>query len=226
MSLCTACHHVDFLQNQEEFNSLKEQILSQQRDAVSAGINENSSVNAMDDDKDNKVSAQELSQATNISVKEAELLIKQYDKNGDGMLDEKEFEELKDKILREQQEKERIKQIQQQRQQRQQQQQQQFNENNKPPQEFKHKWKFGMNFDPKNEYVVIYISDEITAKNWGITLKKEDFNGPIRQEYRKLGGTVSTGSIKYTYPEHGGPLGVLIEGKNNERYQYQCPQQL
>merc|ERR1712113_743462 len=138
--------------------------------------------------------------------------------------------DLKNKILQEQKEKERIKQIQRQRQERQKQQQQQYKENNNnqnsqpaapsssASQQFKHKWKFGMNFDPKNECVVIYISDEITQKNWGITLKKEDFNGPIRQEYRKLGGTVSSGSIKYTYPENGGSLGVLIEGKNNERY--------
>merc|ERR1712130_238141 len=147
-----------------------------------------------------------------------------------------EFNELKNKILQEQKEKERIKQIQQQRQERQQQQQFIQNNNNKSnsqpvapsssaSQQFKHKGKFGMNFDPKNECVVIYISDEITQKNWGITLKKEDFNGPIRQEYRKLGGTVSSGSIKYTYPENGGSLGVFIEGENGEEYNYQCPQQ-
>merc|ERR1712228_1103206 len=109
---------------------------------------------------------------------------------------------------------------------RQQQQQQQFNDNNKnkaPPQEFKHKWKFGMNFDPKNEYVVIYISDEITGKNWGITLKKQDFNGSILAEYRKLSKAVSSRNIKYTYPENEGLLDVLIEGRNNERYNYQCP---
>merc|ERR1711933_461915 len=94
--------------------------------------------------------------------------------NGDGMLDEQEFENLKNKILKEQQEKERLKQIQQQRQQRQQEQQKQYDNDNKSEevQQFKHKWKFGMNFDPKNENVVVYISDEITKKNWGITLQK------------------------------------------------------
>merc|ERR1712039_869476 len=107
-------------------------------------------MSAMDDNKDNKVSANELAQATNISVKEAELLIKQVDKNGDGLLDEQEFNDLKNKILQEQKEKERIKQIQQQRQERQKQQQQQYKENNQnsqpaapsssASQQFKHKW--------------------------------------------------------------------------------------
>ena len=82
-----------------------------------------------------------------------------------------------------------------------------------------------MNFDPKNENVVIYISDEITLKNWGITLTKQNFNGPIRQEYRKLGAVISNGSIKYDYPANGGDLGVHIEGKNKEKYDYSCPQQ-
>ena len=39
--------------------------------------------------------------------------------------------------------------------------------------EFKHKWKFEMNFDPKMENVIIHISDEITSKSWGITLTKQ-----------------------------------------------------
>lgn len=86
-----------------------------------------------------------------------------------------------------------------------------------------HKWNFKMHFDEKKKSVIIFISDEITRKNWGITLKKQDFDGSIRAEYRKLGKAVSSGSIKYTYPENEGPLGVLIEGRNNEKYNYQCP---
>merc|ERR1712129_356072 len=164
------------------------------RDAASDAMNEYSSANAMDDNKDDKVSAQELASATNISVREAELLIKQFDANGDGMLNDEEFDRLKGKILSEQKEKEKVRQIQLQQQERQKQQEKEFDDakkNKNGAQNFKHKWKFGMNFDPKNESVVVYISDEVTDKNWGITLNKSDFNGPIRQEYRKLGATVS-----------------------------------
>eukprot|EP01083_Nonionella_stella_P170145 578361_1 len=209
----------------QEFETLKQQVLKQQREKAASNINNYSDMNAMDDNKDGLVSASELAQACNISQKEAELLIQQYDKNGGGFLNQQEFETLKQSILKEQREKERLKQIQKDRQLRQQQQQQQYGDQDNKPQEFKHKWKFGMNFDPKGESVVIYISDEVTSKNWGITLKKEDFNGPIRQEYRKLGQVVSTGTIKYDYPQNGGPLGVLIEGQNNAKYTYSCPQQ-
>mmetsp|Transcript_7279 Transcript_7279/g.6520 ORF Transcript_7279/g.6520 Transcript_7279/m.6520 type:complete len:488 (-) Transcript_7279:31-1494(-) len=221
----------DGLLDKEEFEILKAQVLEQQRDKASAAINEYSDVNAMDDNKDGKVSAYELAQATGITQKEAELLIQQYDDNGDGYLQPDEFEKLKAKILEEQEQKRRLEQQQRERQQRQQEQQNQYgnndsiNPNEDKPQEFKHKWKFGMNFDPKNENVVIYISDEITEKNWGITLTKQNFDGAIRQEYRKLGGVISNGSIKYDYPQNGGPLGVNIEGKNGEKYVYSCAQQ-
>jgi len=215
--------------DKEEFEQLKEQILEQQRNKISSEINKEIDLNKMDKNKDGKISSLELANSTGITEKEAKLLIQQYDSNGDGYLNNKEFQELKLKILQEQEQKNRLQQQQKERQQRQQQQQQQYdtinpNKDNKP-QEFKHKWKFGMNFDPKNENIVIYISDEITSKNWGITLTKENFSGAIRQEYRKLGGVISNGSIKYDYPQNGGPLGVNIEGKNGEKYVYSCPQQ-
>ena len=246
-----------------EEQALEEQALEEQREKVAQVIDEHTDIHSIDDNKDGKVSAYELAQATGITTEEAELLIHQYDENGDGYLQPQEFENLKQEILQKQEQKRRLEQQQRERQQRQQQQQQQYADNNDndnyndnynnnynsnnnyggnnygnnhnnndsinpnddKPQEFKHKWKFGMNFDPKNENVVIYISDEITQKNWGITLTKQNFGGAIRQEYRKLGGVISNGSIKYDYPPNGGPLGVTIEGKNGERYVYSCPQQ-
>jgi len=227
--------------DKEEFEQMKQTILEQQRDKVSQQINEYSDANAIDENKDGLVSAAELAQATGITEKEAQRVIEQYDDNNDGMLNPKEFENLKQKILQEQEQKRRLAKQQQERQERQRQQQQQYNNNSNnnnnynnnnnnnnnddKPQEFKHKWKFGMNFDPKNENVVIYISDEITEKNWGITLTKQNFTGPIRQEYRKLGGVISSGTIKYDYPQNGGPLGVNITGKDGEKYIYSCPQQ-
>ena len=63
-------------------------------------------------------------------------------------------------------------------------------------------------------------SDEITSKNWGVTLGKEDFSVPIRQEYRKLGQTISTGTIKYEFPPDGGELAVAITGNDGEQYKY------
>eukprot|EP01084_Bolivina_argentea_P008796 16450_1 len=210
----------------QEFEQLKQQILQQQRNNVTDSFNKNTSYQQMDDNKDGKVSADELSKACNITLNEAQLLIQQNDNDGDGFLDEQEFENLKNKILREQQEKQRAEQLQKERQQRQTQQQQQYN--NQPQQQqqqqqpqqnqqFKHKWKLGMNFDPKNDQVVIYMTDEVTNKNWGITLTKQNFGGggTIRQEYRKLGDTVSNGKITYSYPQYdGGALGVKIEKGN------------
>jgi len=139
------------------------------------------------------------------------------------------------------QEKERLRRIQRERVQRQKQQQQQYDEHSAggddddddddheesgQGQKFKHQWKFGMNFDPKTKSVVIYVSDAVTAKKWGLTLTDSDFAGSIRTEYRKLGGTLQSGTIKYEYPPGGvGELGVEITGPNQERYSYRLPQQ-
>mmetsp|Transcript_39482 Transcript_39482/g.63155 ORF Transcript_39482/g.63155 Transcript_39482/m.63155 type:complete len:309 (+) Transcript_39482:102-1028(+) len=216
--------------NPDEFEDLKQQILKQQREAAAQQIDENTNFQQMDDNKDNRLSAKELAAACNITELQASNLIQQYDVNNDGYLNEEEFDTLKQQILKEQAAK-----LQQERQQRQAEQNAQYNANKNAAaasggddavQEFKHKWKFGMNFDPKNENVVIYVSDEVTSKNWGTTLKKNDFNGPIRQEYRKLGGVISSGTIKYDYPKQGGPLQVHIMGKNGEEYHYSCPQQM
>jgi len=91
---------------------------------------------------------------------------------------------------------------------------------------FKHKWNFGMNFDPKTKSVVLLVSDAITDKKWGVSLSESDFSGPIRQEYRKLGTTLQGGTITYEYPPNGGDLGVVIDGANGEKYTYTLPQQI
>eukprot|EP00484_Ammonia_sp_Unknown_P005942 CAMPEP_0197073034 /NCGR_PEP_ID=MMETSP1384-20130603/210398_1 /TAXON_ID=29189 /ORGANISM="Ammonia sp." /LENGTH=523 /DNA_ID=CAMNT_0042511859 /DNA_START=95 /DNA_END=1667 /DNA_ORIENTATION=- len=234
--------------NEEEFDTLKQQILKeqaaklqqerQQRQAEqNAQYNANKNAAAASGGDD---AVQEFKHkwkfGMNFDPKNenvviyASNLIQQYDVNNDGYLNEEEFDTLKQQILKEQAAK-----LQQERQQRQAEQNAQYNANKNAAaasggddavQEFKHKWKFGMNFDPKNENVVIYVSDEVTSKNWGTTLKKNDFNGPIRQEYRKLGGVISSGTIKYDYPKQGGPLQVHIMGKNGEEYHYSCPQQM
>eukprot|EP01083_Nonionella_stella_P277346 942852_1 len=111
--------------NAEEFEDLKQKTLEQQRDKISSDINEFSNVGSMDDNKDGKLDANELANACDISVSEAELLIEQYDTNNDGMLNEQEFENLKQKILSEKKEKERLEKIKADRAERQKQQQKQ-----------------------------------------------------------------------------------------------------
>jgi len=66
----------------------------------------------MDSNNDGKLSASELASwsATNISENEAKLLIQQYDKNGDGLLDQNEFNNLKQQIFSDQRNKEEEKQ--------------------------------------------------------------------------------------------------------------------
>eukprot|EP00485_Elphidium_margaritaceum_P000777 CAMPEP_0202688848 /NCGR_PEP_ID=MMETSP1385-20130828/4253_1 /ASSEMBLY_ACC=CAM_ASM_000861 /TAXON_ID=933848 /ORGANISM="Elphidium margaritaceum" /LENGTH=474 /DNA_ID=CAMNT_0049343899 /DNA_START=68 /DNA_END=1492 /DNA_ORIENTATION=+ len=220
--------------DEKEFETLKQQILKQQKEKAGNTIAADTSLADLDDNKDNRLSAAEFAQATGISEKEAQSLIAGVDKNGDGYLNKKEFEALKQQIEKRKAEQERLKRIKEERQQRQAEQQQQYQENQKQQQnpsaddavqEFKHKWKFGMNFDPKNENIVIYVSDEISARNWGTTLTKNDVTGPIRQEYRKLGAVISSATIKYDFPkDNGQPLGVHIIGKNDEKYSYKCPE--
>jgi len=88
--------------DQDEFLVLKNQILSQQRQKIKYKIKPTTTIKSMDKNSDGKLSAAELSKATNITLKEAEEIIGQYDKNGDGFLDAAEFKDLKDQILSQQ----------------------------------------------------------------------------------------------------------------------------
>ena len=92
----------DGMLDQNEFEDLKQQILAQQRANMTNNINANDTLDTMDANNDGKLSANELAQACNVSLLEAENIIKQYDVNGDGLLDKQEFEDLKNQILEQQ----------------------------------------------------------------------------------------------------------------------------
>eukprot|EP01083_Nonionella_stella_P138627 421852_1 len=166
----------------QEFETLKQQVLKQQREKAASNINNYSDMNAMDDNKDGLVSASELAQACNISQKEAELLIQQYDKNGGGFLNQQEFETLKQSILKEQREKERLKQIQKNRQLRQQQ-QQQYGDQDSKPQEFKHKWKESMVIEDDQCASVCLDSEKVIVADLHQE-EFEDLKGQILSQQR------------------------------------------
>eukprot|EP00483_Globobulimina_turgida_P013418 UN13442 len=70
---------------------------------MAENMNMNDEHNEFDANNDGRIDAKELANACNISVVEAQNIIAQYDQDGDGKLDENEFEELKKQILRTQQ---------------------------------------------------------------------------------------------------------------------------
>eukprot|EP01083_Nonionella_stella_P303041 1047339_1 len=154
----------------QEFETLKQQVLKQQREKAASNINNYSDMNAMDDNKDGLVSASELAQACNISQKEAELLIQQQ------------FETLKQNILKEQREKERLKQIQKNRQLRQQQ-QQQYGDQDSKPQEFKHKWKESMVIEDDQCASVCLDSEKVIVADLHQE-EFEDLKGQILSQQR------------------------------------------
>jgi len=86
----------------DEFEQLKQQILQQQRAMAAGAIQQNTSYNQFDTNQDARIDAQEIAQRCNISVQEAHLLIEQFDTDGDGYLDEQEFETLKARVLADQ----------------------------------------------------------------------------------------------------------------------------
>jgi len=73
--------------------------LGKLRTTIAATINKTVRVEAFDDDGDGKVSAAELAAQTNITEERAKEIIAEYDKDGDGQLDEEEFEILKQQII-------------------------------------------------------------------------------------------------------------------------------
>eukprot|EP01083_Nonionella_stella_P271346 919461_1 len=89
----------DGLLDPHEFEQLKQQILEQQRQQMTNTMSYNDQYNQFDADDDGRVDANELSQACNISLIEAQNIIAQYDVDGDGTLDAEEFEQLKQQIL-------------------------------------------------------------------------------------------------------------------------------
>merc|ERR1712154_504956 len=87
-----------------EFEALKEQIIGQQMNDMTNKLNASSINSNIDADGDGKLSASELAAQCNITEQEAQNIIYQYDQDGDGMLDEEEFEDLKQQILSQQRE--------------------------------------------------------------------------------------------------------------------------
>jgi len=72
------------------------------RSTIVARINAAVQHDEFDGDGDGKVSAEELAAQTNITVERAREIIAQHDVDGDGQLDEQEFEKLKQQIINEQ----------------------------------------------------------------------------------------------------------------------------
>ena len=72
------------------------------RSTIVARINAAVKHDEFDGDGDGKVSAEELAAQTNISIERAREIIAEHDVDGDGQLDEQEFEKLKEQIINEQ----------------------------------------------------------------------------------------------------------------------------
>eukprot|EP00486_Rosalina_sp_Unknown_P007537 CAMPEP_0201577206 /NCGR_PEP_ID=MMETSP0190_2-20130828/23462_1 /ASSEMBLY_ACC=CAM_ASM_000263 /TAXON_ID=37353 /ORGANISM="Rosalina sp." /LENGTH=573 /DNA_ID=CAMNT_0048008981 /DNA_START=1320 /DNA_END=3041 /DNA_ORIENTATION=- len=88
--------------NAQEFVDLKAKIFKKQRSRIEDHINEYTTMQDLDGNGDGTLSADELAKACNITKKQATNIIRQYDENGDGEIDEQEFERMKEKILTEQ----------------------------------------------------------------------------------------------------------------------------
>ena len=81
-------------------------MLGKMRATIVERINKAVQHDEFDGDGDGKVSAEELAAQTNISIERAKEIIAEHDVDGDGQLDEEEFEKLKQRIIDEQVEKE------------------------------------------------------------------------------------------------------------------------
>jgi len=81
-------------------------VLGRMRATIVERINAAVKHDEFDGDGDGKVSAEELAQQTNITIERAREIIAEHDVDGDGQLDEKEFEKLKQQIIDEQVEQE------------------------------------------------------------------------------------------------------------------------
>jgi len=86
-------------------------VLGRMRATIVERINAAVKHDEFDGDGDGKVSAEELAQQTNITIERAREIIAEHDVDGDGQLDEKEFEKLKQQIIDEQVEKEQARAI-------------------------------------------------------------------------------------------------------------------
>eukprot|EP00483_Globobulimina_turgida_P007588 UN07603 len=89
----------DGMLDQDEYEDLKQQVLSQQRENMTDKMGKNNNFEDMDVNNDQKLSAKELAVACDITELEANNIIEQYDIDGDGTLNKQEFEDLKQQIL-------------------------------------------------------------------------------------------------------------------------------
>merc|ERR1719206_1537432 len=77
------------------FGSLKQRVTK----VIRKKIGREMQMQDFDGDGDGMVDASELAKQTGVTVARAKEIIAEHDKNGDGVLDRKEFERMKDKII-------------------------------------------------------------------------------------------------------------------------------
>eukprot|EP00484_Ammonia_sp_Unknown_P028767 CAMPEP_0197047124 /NCGR_PEP_ID=MMETSP1384-20130603/22671_1 /TAXON_ID=29189 /ORGANISM="Ammonia sp." /LENGTH=117 /DNA_ID=CAMNT_0042478997 /DNA_START=69 /DNA_END=422 /DNA_ORIENTATION=- len=90
-------------------------------------------------------------------------------------------------------------------------------------QEFERKWKINLDFDPKQEIIVMRVVEELSKRKWSLSLGKNDVNGKIRDEYNRLGKAIANGTCDYVYPEDSGAAKVHIKYGNDE-FNFSVPQ--
>lgn len=99
-------------------------------------------------------------------------------------------------------------------------------ENELPHNATTHNAIFDLDFDTNINAIIINIKDEVTGKSWKMELTEEEStNGQsIREEYAKLGQTLSTGKCQYIYPPNNSrdPITVTVSNDDNE-YTYTVP---
>jgi len=76
-------------------------VLERIREGIRQRITQNVQHDVIDEDHDGKISAAELAKATGVTEERAVEIIAAHDVDGDGQLDEEEFEKLKDQIIEE-----------------------------------------------------------------------------------------------------------------------------
>ena len=98
-----------------------------------------------------------------------------------------------------------------------------MNNPNKGKDDVQYQWKFDLNFDLDNNAILMKVQEELSGRKWTKTLTKDDVNGDIREEYKRLGEAISNGEADYIYPVDSGALKCTIKYKNQELF-YSIPQ--
>ena len=89
----------------------------------------------------------------------------------------------------------------------------------KPKRKYKHKWQLHIKFNPQMKQIILTIKDETTAKQWRKIITENDtYGNEIKKEYFRLGGIITKGSAKYTFPPNG--IGAVQVALSHENAQY------